>query len=201
MILDEFHVGFPITGTVCTRLAGCTGIAGLCRTYTFSVCGHLTAWKRNRLCKKLANGAFLKVLWLTLFTCRTLDYVHRQLKLELKNNNWNNIETSAVRLLHTLPTGLRTYPRRSTYDCGLLVSTPSLRPRFSAVLQAIDDAVMPATYCSVYVKTIGKDKSTISRQWWIQKFWRGGGGGRQCISRFVIYRKCTWWTNTRSIQE
>jgi len=28
----EFHVGFPITGTVCTRLAGCTGIAGLCRT-------------------------------------------------------------------------------------------------------------------------------------------------------------------------
>jgi len=27
----------------------------------FSVCGHLTAGKRNRLCKKLANGAFLKV--------------------------------------------------------------------------------------------------------------------------------------------
>ena len=27
----------------------------------FSVCGHLTAGKRNRLCKKLANRAFLKV--------------------------------------------------------------------------------------------------------------------------------------------
>jgi len=27
----------------------------------FSVCGHLTAGKRNRLCGKLANRAFLKV--------------------------------------------------------------------------------------------------------------------------------------------
>ena len=27
----------------------------------FSVCGHLTAGKRNRLCKQLANRAFLKV--------------------------------------------------------------------------------------------------------------------------------------------
>jgi len=27
----------------------------------FSVCGHLTSGKRNRLCKKLANKAFLKV--------------------------------------------------------------------------------------------------------------------------------------------
>jgi len=27
----------------------------------FSVCGHLTAGKRNSLCKKLANRAFLKV--------------------------------------------------------------------------------------------------------------------------------------------
>jgi len=28
----EFHISFPITGTVCTRFTGHTGITGLCGT-------------------------------------------------------------------------------------------------------------------------------------------------------------------------
>ena len=33
----------------------------------------------------------------------------------------------------------------------------------------------------------------LTQGWWIQKFWKGGGGG-QCISPVVIHRKCTQQT-------
>ena len=61
----------------------------------FSVCGDLTAGKRNRLCKKQANRAFLKMnnkFYDWLIDCWTLCYINIQLelKLKLKNNNWNN---------------------------------------------------------------------------------------------------------------
>ena len=54
------HQLIPITGTISTRFTCCTGITGLCGT-CFSVCGDLTAGKRTRLCKKLANRTFLKM--------------------------------------------------------------------------------------------------------------------------------------------
>ena len=83
----EFHISISIM-TPFAQLASQAYVERV-----FSVCGHLTAGKRNRLCKKLANRAFLKV------NNKFYDWLHLTVEhCVIYNWNWNWKTTTEITL-------------------------------------------------------------------------------------------------------